>query len=266
MLIRRGEQDILAIRLDTLLAVGSAFKLAVLATLLDEIESGRRRWEEVVLLDSAWRSVPSGILQDWHPGSPLALHTVAALMISRSDNTATDALIQLLGREQVERYGYANRPFLTTREFFHLLYSPRARSYSQRWHTLSENEKRRILTEIGRQPIPRLWDIETRLDIAPEDLQATWLFSLRELDTLMRRVEKLPLMGINPGLAQTEDWQHVAYKGGSFPGCLNMTTVVYSSAGERFFVGMTWNSLSPIREEDFSALYGGIFRLLRQGM
>ena len=70
--------------------------------LREEVEAGRRAWDEVVRLEEAWKSLPSGLLQGWPEGSPLTLHTLAALMISLSDNTATDALIALLGRERLE--------------------------------------------------------------------------------------------------------------------------------------------------------------------
>src|SRR6185436_9794365 len=83
------------------LAIGSAFKLFILAELNRQIGAGQRHWSDVVTLDR--RSIPSGSLQTWPPGSPMTLHTLAALMISVSDNTAADMLLHTLGRENVER-------------------------------------------------------------------------------------------------------------------------------------------------------------------
>lgn len=99
--VERDGRPVLALEEDTPLAVASAFKLLVLAALREEVEAGRRAWDEVVRLEEAWKSLPSGLLQGWPEGSPLTLHTLAALMISLSDNTATDALIALLGRERL---------------------------------------------------------------------------------------------------------------------------------------------------------------------
>ena len=53
-------------------------------------------------------------------GAPITIHTLASLMISESDNTATDALIDLVTRNSVETISPRNRPFMTTREFFQL--------------------------------------------------------------------------------------------------------------------------------------------------
>ena len=86
---------------DRALAIGSTFKLFILAELSRQIRAGERRWSDVVPLDR--RSIPSGMLQNWPPGSPLTLHSLAALMISISDNSATDVLLRTLGRGNVER-------------------------------------------------------------------------------------------------------------------------------------------------------------------
>ena len=44
-------------------------------------------------------SLPSGITQSWPAGSPVTLQTLATLMISISDNTATDTLVTLERRK-----------------------------------------------------------------------------------------------------------------------------------------------------------------------
>ena len=86
---------------DQALAIGSTFKLFILGELVRQIRAGERSWSDVVPL--AHRSLPSGILQDWPAGSPMTIHSLAALMISRSDNSATDTLLHLIGREKVEQ-------------------------------------------------------------------------------------------------------------------------------------------------------------------
>ena len=62
-------------------------------------------------------SLPTGRLRTIPPGSPLALRTLAAFMITDSDNTATDALIEFRSMQR-------HLPFLTTREYFHLKSPP----------------------------------------------------------------------------------------------------------------------------------------------
>src|SRR5690606_12929077 len=61
------------------LAVGSSFKLAVLAALKEEVLAGVRSWGDVLLLTDEAKSLPMGILQEWPAGSPLTLQTLASL-------------------------------------------------------------------------------------------------------------------------------------------------------------------------------------------
>ena len=134
--------------------MGSAFKLAVLSTLQDQIQAGTHAWNDVVTLKPEWKSLPSGILQGWPDDAPLTLQTLATLMISQSDNTATDALIAVVGREAVEAKTEHNRPFLTTREAF-LTQRP------SEWPAVktlpfagNEAAKRAVLQELRGLPLP----------------------------------------------------------------------------------------------------------------
>lgn len=259
VLVRRGDKDLLAIRPDTPLAVGSTFKVAVLAALLEAIQAGHLHWADTVQLDSTWKSLPSGLLQDWPAGAPLTIYTLAALMISESDNTATDALMALLGPERLRPYALQNWPFLSTQEFFKLILTPTGHTLRARYATATPAEKELLLQEVRRLPLPTL--SEAIFDTTPEDLLVGWRYALRQLDTVFRRVDRLPLMGINPGLAEKTDWAHLAYKGGSYPGVYNMTTALYTSTGERYFVAMTWNDPQGIDDGVFFEAYAGLLDL-----
>ena len=247
-----------AIAPDEPLAVGSAFKLAVLAALKDEVASGRRRWDEVVTLRPEWQSLPSGILQQWPAGSLLTLHTLAALMISLSDNTATDALIHVLGREAVEEHTSRNRPLLTTREAF-LLKAPGNEALLERYRNVDEKGRRSILAELASLPLPPA----EAFGAEPRALDVEWFFTGKELCELMDRVRDLPLMGINPGLARPGDWAAVAFKGGSEPGVLNLTTGLVAKDGRRLCVAATWNADQAVDEARFYSLYSGLLDALR---
>src|SRR5439155_8727945 len=93
---------LLAAAPDEPLAIGSSFELWVLAELAREVESGKRKLDDVVLLCEDALSHPSGFFYTWSAGAPVTLHTLASLMISQSDNTATDMLVRMLGREPIE--------------------------------------------------------------------------------------------------------------------------------------------------------------------
>lgn len=270
VLVLEDGQSKASLNPDEPLAVGSAFKLAVLAALKAEIESGKRKWSDVVELRPEWKSLPSGVLHTWPNGSPLTLHTLAAEMISISDNTAADALISILGREAVEAVAPRNRPFLTTKEAF-ALKNPANKALLERYLKGDATVRAALLPELKNAPLPTEADF-TR---GPLALQVEWFFSVRELCTLMERVQSLPLMSINPGVANPADWARVAFKGGSEPGVLNLTTGLETplspqsregKGGKRYCISATWNNpQEALDEQKFITLYSGLLEALRLG-
>ncbi len=199
---------------DIPLAVGSAFKLLVLDVLQQQVMSGEHAWDEVVTLQESWRSLPSGIMQDWPLGTAVTLETLATLMISISDNTATDALMDILGRDALEAQTAHNQPLLTTREAFNLKVNADALA---RYRNADAAAKYDILTELAPPDLAGFTGEPMALDIE-------WFFSMRDLCEQMRAVKDIPLTQINPGLANADRWQQVAYKGGSEPGVLAFVT------------------------------------------
>ncbi len=246
-----------AVTPDEPLGVGSAFKLAVLAALQDRVTARALRWGQVVELDPAWRSLPSGTLQTWPPRTPVTLATLAAMMISESDNTATDALIHVVGRAEVERAAPARvRPFLTTREVF-VLKTPANEALLTSFRAGDEAQRRALLPELAARPLPTL----NAYPDTPTALDVEWFFSARELCALMARVEQLPLMSINPGVAERSSWDHIAFKGGSEPGVLNATTWLVRGS-HRYCVAATWNATTLLTASRFMSLYSGVLSAL----
>ena len=258
------------------MAIGSTFKLFILAELARSIGAGERRWSDVVSLDR--RSLPSGIMQDWPAGAPVTLHTLAALMISRSDNTATDILLHVVGRESVERLMPAlgvraaerNRPFLSTLEMFALKTAPDA--LLRAWLSGSEAERRRITTRDLAAASAASIDA-TRLVAAPTRIETLeWFAStedlVRTMDWLRRNGddETLAILSISPGVGgvNRQDFLYLGYKGGSEPGVINLTWLVRSRGGEWFAVSGTWNDpAAPVDEARFVALMQRALNLVR---
>ncbi|MBE7382792.1 MAG: serine hydrolase [Leptolyngbya sp. SIO1E4] len=266
-LVLEDQSELAALNADNPLAVGSTFKLAVLAALRQQIESDQRSWGDVVELRPEWKSLPSGFLHTWPDGTQLTLETLATLMISMSDNTATDALIHVLGRASIEAYTLRNRPFLTTREFF-ILKAPQNISVLERYRSLSSLQGRQqILDEIASYPLPDVGAASsTHEGQSQEQLTASeigYFFTPHELCALMAQVADLPLMGVNPapGVVNAEDWARVAFKGGSIPGVLNLTHQLEAESGKTYCVSMTWNhSEAPLDEMRLSTLYGAVIK------
>lgn len=264
LLVLEDGRDRAAVNADAPLAVGSAFKLTVLGVLRAEIASGRRTWRDVVELRPEWKSLPSGLLQDWPDGSPLSLTTLAGLMISRSDNTAADALIAILGRAAVEAAAPPrNRPFLTTRELFGLK-TPRNQDLLARYRAGAEGERRAVLEELQRRPAPTAAEVDAVFAKGPGALDVEWFYTTRELCAAIARVADLELMGINPGPASRRDWTRIAYKGGSEPGVLNLTAALQGRNQRAYCVAATWNNdAAALDEQRLVGLYGTILDLLK---
>ncbi|MBW4614108.1 MAG: serine hydrolase [Desmonostoc vinosum HA7617-LM4] len=258
-LVQENKTVLAALNTKTPLAVGSAFKLAVLQALKLEIASGKRAWKDVMQLQTNWKSLPSGILQTWPDGAYITVQTLASLMISFSDNTATDTLINLIGRQPIELVSPRNRPFLTTRELF-ILKGSENRDLLKRYRTSNETQRRAILQELAKKPLPNVSEFEGNNPVA---LDVEWFFTTEELCGLIEQVADLPLMSINPGVANPQDWQRVAFKGGSESGVLNLTTWLQAKNGKSYCVAATWNnSNAPVEESKFIALYSGVLAKL----
>jgi len=248
-----GLRPIHAVRADEQLAIGSAFKLWVLAELAAQIEAGERESDDVVALPDS-PSLPSGILQDWPAGAPVTLHTLATLMISISDNTATDALIGQLGREALEArvaaIGHArpalNQPFLTTRELF-VLKAPAERSLAERWLGADPAARRALLRDevADRELALAMWERPFAID------RIEWFASAYDLARTMAALHRiadgdttspaLRIMAVNPALTAAEDWPYVGYKGGSEPGVLALAWLALTPDGRWLALTGTWN-------------------------
>lgn len=251
LLVLAGDTPRAELNADARLAVGSAFKLSVLAALL----ASERPLEETVPLREVWKSLPSGTLQDWPAGTPLTLAGLAGRMMAESDNTAADHLIHVLGRELVERFAYQNRPLLTTRALFVLRTDPELKA---RWLKGNEAERRAVIEEAEARPLPS----PEKLLAAGDDLEVEWHYTARELCALAYQALKSPLSGINPGLARREAWEKIAFKGGSDLGVLNLTTALVAEDGRRYCVSATWNNPEGVEANRLFAIYGGILDLL----
>lgn len=243
---------------DEILAVGSAGKLVVLLALKRKILAGELALDDVVHLNPHWKSLPSGQLQDWPDDTTLTLATLSHLMISVSDNTATDALIDIVGREAIEAITPLNTPFITTREMFILKTEEHANLRSL-WRKGDVEDRRQILEQIKHLPSP---PINSIVDVISPELN--WQMSARELCNFLEEIADMTSASINPGLAVRKDWETVVYKGGSDFGVLNLSTRMIGKNGTAYTVVATWNNDSALNHEKLMAPYCGILSRLAE--
>jgi beta-lactamase class A len=244
----------LAVNADQQFAIGSTFKLYILSALARSIENGERSWSDVVTLDR--KSLLSGQMQNWPDGAPVTLHTLATLMISISDNTATDMLLHEFGLEAVEAELIASGhsdpdrtlPFLSTLQMFGLKGSDGNLS---KYVAADETGQRRILEDFeddvrGNPNVitPPRFAQPTAIDTVE------WFASGEDLRKLMRSLVAFEdpiarqIMAVNPALpkARREEWAYVGYKGGSEPGVLNLTWLLQDEADRWHVLVLSWNN------------------------
>jgi hypothetical protein len=83
-----------------------------------------------------------------------------------------------------------------------------------------------------------------------------WLLSPRELCALMDKVADLPLMSINPGVADPAKFARVAFIGGTEPGALSFVTAVVTKSGSHACLALVINHLKQaINEQSVSLPY-----------
>jgi len=269
-----------AVGADASLAVGSTFKLWVLAAVAADVTTGRHAWTDMIAIEDAHKSLPSGTLQDEVAGTLLPLRTFANQMISISDNTAADHLLFLAGRTAVESMlattGHhapvENQPFLATRELFNLKLMV-TDAERQAFISATSDDRRRLLDSYDAAYDPRTyagppWIAPKAIDklewfATPGDLCGV-MRALRDAGTQAATAPVLDILAINPGLGDaTHAFSYVGYKGGSEPGVMNMTWLVRRAADQRWlFFTVGWNDTSDPLDEDRAAYVAGAGRAM----
>lgn len=215
--------------------IGSIFKLWVLGAVVDAVDAGSLAWDAELTVDGRVRSIPSGELQDLPDGSTVTVREAADKMIAISDNTATDALIQAVGRDAVETtmraMGHSeperNIPFLTTREMAWLLFGDD--DLRALWAgAAGDGEARRALLERVPAGVPDLarfaaaepgWSEGIDWFATHDDLVAAHV-ALQQRAGTEAGAPVRDILSANPGIEFDDAWTYVGFKGGSSIGVL----------------------------------------------
>lgn len=250
--------------------VGSAIKLYVLGAVADAVDEGGLSWEDETPIVEEHRSIPTGVLQDEEAGTAFSIREMAETMIAFSDNTATDHLIGLVGRERVEaalgEYGMEspglNTPFMDTMDLTALKIGP-ASGLATQWLEADEAGRRDILYQISDLRPGDLPLAEFTSPVRPDQIEwfATPADMCRVLVELYERGEPLTqILTINPGLPDDEGlFETVAFKGGSEPGLVAMNWLVERPDGARYVVaGSVVNPDEDVDQLQATLLFGAI--------
>jgi beta-lactamase class A len=248
----RVPRAIIEVNAGTPAPIGSSFKLWVLAETVRQVRSGVRRWSDVVTLGP--RSLPTGQLQAWPAGAAVTLETLATMMVSISDNTATDTLMTTLGRARVDAIvatvGVADPartlPLATTREVAGIKANP---ALTAAWTRADVAGRRALLlanrTRLAAAPLDvAMFD---GAPIAPDAVE--WFASPRDmartLDWLRMHADGATqaMLAINPGIApgSARAFGYAGYKGGSEPGVIAMNHLLNTRGGHWYAVTGNWH-------------------------
>jgi len=262
------------------LAIGSSFKLYVLLALVDQIRQKKLSWDDSLVIQSLWKSLPSGTMQNEPEGKSFSIQKFAEQMISISDNTATDHLLYKIGREQVEaamagtghKNAGLNIPFLSTKEFFTLKFQQATR---EAWLQLDASGRKKFLDDKIKDqalavPTTDLISWKEPREIkrvewfaAGDDICQTMAgFLTRAANDKAALDPALAILSKNPGLPAIKDsFRFVGFKGGSEPGVFSLNWLLQREDQRWFVVSLTANdSLKELKQNELLGVATGVLQ------
>lgn len=250
----RDTPPLLAIDANKAGAIGSGFKLWLLAETARSVAAGERRWSDIVPL--APDVVSSAIMAGWPNDTPVTLQTAATAMITVSDNRATDTVLTALDRAKVDAMAERlhadakSLPVLSTREAFAL---KTGATLGNQWVSLADPAGRRALLAENRATIAGQRFDPASFAGGPMRIDnVEWFASpaamARTLDWLRTDGGEAAraIMAIKPGVdpALAARFGYLGYKGGSETGVIAMNFLVRTKSGRWFAVTGHWNDAS----------------------
>lgn len=230
MLVVEGDEVIYEREPDLVMPLSSTAKLYVLYALVQAVDAGEADWEDTLVLTDELRSLPSGQLQNEETGYELSVTEAAREMIAISDNTATDMILDYLGRESVEeaveQAGHHDpsllTPFLSTRDLFQLRWGNP--ELGERYMEADEERRTEILEDLADETL-ELDPADLTQDATSEE-RLEWYATAEDVVAVHQALsaaredhpELTEVLTTNSGLVAEPDepwWEEISYKGGS---------------------------------------------------
>lgn len=277
MLLLKDEKTILSLNESKRTPLGSIFKLFVLDSLYQDIKMNKLQWADELSIKAGLKSLPSGEFQKAEDGKTFSLDEYALKMISISDNTATDHLIDKLGRTTIERqikkrgfklsYGW-NRPFLTTKELFQVRAQFDAKDYQQYARNTTTGrllQLQKVSTLKNDVIMQKLSNWQTPRGI----MDTEWFSTPKDICRLLKifdenNDEKIgSILSHNTPFTNKDLFDHVYYKGGSEPGVLQIA-YLFKKDQTRYCLYLGSHDLqNAIDEAVFFEKVKGIIKLIQ---
>lgn len=275
-----GKQDIYQSNASKVQSLGSIFKLFVLATLQEKVRTKRLKWDKPIVVSDRLKSLPSGRMQDLKEGTEVKLSDVALSMISISDNTATDHLINLLGRHEIERFmsrsGFMkakqrNAPFLKTMDLFRVRAFFSDKDY-ERYRSSGRKTKATMLASLESKTLDETMSALSEWSEPKAISSIEWFATPREICRLYEwftkhadATTKKILSANTPFIEKSKlGIAFAGYKGGSEPGVLEMAYWLQGTNGKNYclYLGVNDEAKSIDENAFFSFTEGAINYLI----
>lgn len=98
---KSAPESLVSINPSMIFPAASLAKLPVLIEVARQVAHGKLSWEECYAVPPKARVQSDGVLGDLSPGLRMTLHDIAHLMITISDNTASNLLLDLVGMDAI---------------------------------------------------------------------------------------------------------------------------------------------------------------------
>ncbi|WP_431030718.1 serine hydrolase [Plantibacter sp. RU18] len=250
---------------------GSMFKLFVLLAVVDAVEQGTLTWDHTLILSDATRSLPSGVLQKEPDGTEVTVEEAALGMISISDNTAADLLIEAVGAAAVDAQitehapDGADRttPLLSTRALFQIGWGDE--TLRGQWAAADDAGREALLKRVAAAPLTTSVT-DVTVPVWEDDLD--WFFSAADLARAHLALDQAgdteagaPLARIltaNPALETADDWDSVAFKGGSSIGVMGGSWLLKDADATYVVVAQSATHSDDEYLAQYSVLYLGM--------
>lgn len=244
------------------LGVGSAYKLYILKA-LDSTLNKHSDLKQTIILTNKNKAYPTSTLINWPEDTPLTVKTLANLMISVSDNTATDMLIDHLGRHVIETFAPETCcPLLKIVELFNLKWRISDTIRKKYIHASLEEKYEMLKSTVISQRSEKLNFSETPAFVN----ELGWHIDTEELCRVIYELRNNSSLYINSGLVQRDAWHKAGYKGGSVPGVLNYTHVLQKEFNSPVYsVSITINNIKePINKNKFNDIASRIISIIEK--
>ena len=159
--IERGEE--ISIEADKVFPLGTVFQIAVMVEVFRQSEKEALSLEDKIELADNLKAVGPGILQYMSPGLELSVKDLLVLMMTISDNTATDLLWKKIGMQSVNMvlrdFGFTRTNIYITNREYQLISLLMGKEFEdltmselvQSWKNRSQMEKTRTMASIESQ-------------------------------------------------------------------------------------------------------------------